>query len=202
QFDKLIVGPCGSLPGPRQGFVIVIDGLDECGTPAVQKEIFRLLSDTVRQYPSTFRILIASRPEAYILDYLQGDMLAVVLQSTDIEKSFSDVEMFLVAEFDCIHCTHWATKNVPRPWPLASIGKRLIENSSGYFVYAATVIRFLDDDNSHQDDQLELVIRPFSLIDIASADTAGINCDTGPMILLPTVHVASTMTKTAFFVPP
>ncbi|KAJ7054602.1 hypothetical protein C8F01DRAFT_962104, partial [Mycena amicta] len=140
QLDKLVVGPCSSLP--QQDFVIVIDGLDECGTPASQKEILRLLSDTVGQYPSTFRILIASRPEAYILDYLREDMLAGVLQSTDVEKSLRDVETFLTAEFDRIHRTHWTMEDVPRPWPSASILKHLVEKSSGYFVYAATVIRF------------------------------------------------------------
>jgi hypothetical protein len=34
---------------------------------------------------------------------------------------------------------------VPTPWPSPDVIERLVEKSSGYFIYASTVIKFIDD---------------------------------------------------------
>ncbi|KAJ7755426.1 hypothetical protein B0H16DRAFT_715057 [Mycena metata] len=47
--------------------------------------------------------------------------------------------------------------NVPRPWPSAVILFNLVQKSSGYFVYASTVIKFVDDPYSRPDEQLEII---------------------------------------------
>jgi hypothetical protein len=35
--------------------------------------------------------------------------------------------------------------SIPTPWPSPGILERLVEKSSGYFIYASTVIKFVDD---------------------------------------------------------
>ncbi|KAJ6479126.1 hypothetical protein C8R45DRAFT_933905 [Mycena sanguinolenta] len=37
--------------------------------------------------------------------------------------------------------------NIPSPWPTPDILEKLVQNSSGHFIYAATIIKFIDDKN-------------------------------------------------------
>ncbi|KAJ7176745.1 hypothetical protein C8R46DRAFT_872772, partial [Mycena filopes] len=71
-------------------------------------------------------------------------------------KSFHDVERYLVDEFARIHQEHHETMaTVPIPWPPPDIMEALVEKSSGYFVYASTVIKFIDDKNFRPTDGLK-----------------------------------------------
>jgi hypothetical protein len=48
---------------------------------------------------------------------------------------------------------------IPTPWPSPEILETLVQNSSGYFIYASTVIKFIDDEYSRPPKQLELVLQ-------------------------------------------
>ncbi|KAF7348929.1 putative nwd2 protein [Mycena venus] len=54
-------------------------------------------------------------------------------------------------------------KNIPTPWPSPQTLKILIERSSGYFVYAATVIKFVDDKYFWPYQQLDIIIQSLPL---------------------------------------
>jgi hypothetical protein len=43
-------------------------------------------------------------------------------------------------------------------WPTPDALDRLVAKSSGIFIYATTVIRFVDDEYCHPNDQLESVL--------------------------------------------
>jgi hypothetical protein len=47
--------------------------------------------------------------------------------------------------------------NVPTPWPSWEIIEMLVDKSSGYFIYASTVIKFIDDKYSHPKERLAVV---------------------------------------------
>ncbi|KAJ7855875.1 hypothetical protein B0H14DRAFT_3865092 [Mycena olivaceomarginata] len=157
QLRQLIVEPCQSLPNSSP-LVLLIDGLDECDTHDSQVEILCLIRITVCLHPSKFRFLIASRPEAHIRETFGNPSFDKILDSINVHQSFIDVKKYFNDQFARIHCEHQHTMaDIPAPWPPADVVESLVEKSSGYFVYASTVIRFIDDKNFRPTERLVAV---------------------------------------------
>ncbi|KAJ7022953.1 hypothetical protein C8F04DRAFT_1402064 [Mycena alexandri] len=145
QLHHLIVEPCRLLTISPPA-ILLIDGLDECQHESVQSEILRLIGNAARQYPTTLRFLVASRPEAAISETIEDPVFDGLLTRLNVEQSFEDVRTYLSAEFSRIHREHRNTMgSIPIPWPSPDILDNLVKKSSGYFVYASTVIKFIDD---------------------------------------------------------
>ncbi|KAJ7193428.1 hypothetical protein GGX14DRAFT_15820, partial [Mycena pura] len=145
QLHNLIIEPCKYLKDSAPP-ILLIDGLDECETHGAQVEILRRIGSTVGQHPMTFRLLIASRPEAHIREIFDGPSFHGTLVSTNVQQSFQDVATYFRDEFARIHREHRDTMgNVPTPWPSPDSLESLVCKSSGYFVYASTIIKFVDD---------------------------------------------------------
>ncbi|KAJ7608378.1 hypothetical protein FB45DRAFT_1067478 [Roridomyces roridus] len=147
QLRELLVEPCRritdstSMP-PR---ILLVDGLDDTSFASTP-------------YPS--KIIIASRPEPEIQEIF-NDPSFHGLDSVNIEQSFKDVENFLRTEFSRIHGQHYETMaDVPLPWPSSDIIQILVDHSSGYFIFVATVIKFIDDKQFRPTDQLQIVLNP------------------------------------------
>jgi hypothetical protein len=49
---------------------------------------------------------------------------------------------------------------IAKPWPSESIIDLLVQKSSGQFIYASTVIKFVDDEYSRPTDRLDAVLHP------------------------------------------
>ncbi|KAJ7198394.1 hypothetical protein C8J57DRAFT_1105182, partial [Mycena rebaudengoi] len=148
--------------------VVVIDGLDECDGQDDQREILRLLAD--KELP--FRVLLASRPEAHISEMFDEQISRDVYHSYNVEQSFHDVHKYFRDEFHRIHREHRVTMaKVPQPWPSQQTLNHLVKKSSGYFIYATTVIKFVDDKNFRPTEQLESLLddslseSPFGALD-------------------------------------
>ncbi|KAJ7215390.1 hypothetical protein GGX14DRAFT_442873 [Mycena pura] len=144
QLRELILRPCTGLQSLP--WTIIIDGLDECEGHEVQQEIIRLIGDTSHQ-KITLRFIIASRPEAHIREVWNALSLPCRYREFNVERCFDDVRTYLVAEFARIHREHSTMATVPTPWPSSQEIDRLVSNSSGYFIYARTVVKFVDDKN-------------------------------------------------------
>jgi hypothetical protein len=158
QLQKLIVKPCQkTLTGHPA--VIVIDGLDECHDQNIQLEILRSIGDAIRDKDIRIRFLIASRPEPYLRDIFVGPCLNRYHHPLNIEQAFEDVYKYLVDEFVRIYTEHHETMaTVPRPWPAALVISRLVEKSSGHFIYASTIIKFIDDKYFRPTDRLKIIM--------------------------------------------
>ncbi|KAJ7739161.1 hypothetical protein B0H16DRAFT_1424642 [Mycena metata] len=145
QLHHLIVEPCRSLPNSPPS-IFFVDGLDECQGDSVQSDILRLIGNAVRKYPTRFRFLVASRPEAAISETVDDPLFTGLLTCLNIEQSFNDVRTYLHDEFARIHREHRHTMGgILTPWPSPDVLNDLVHKSSGYFVYASTVIKFVDD---------------------------------------------------------
>ncbi|KAJ7070075.1 hypothetical protein C8F01DRAFT_1049244 [Mycena amicta] len=172
QFQELIVEPwtARKLSSP---VVLIIDGLDECQQLKAQREILRLIGNAATKFSGPFRFLVASRPEPHIKETFCEDIFThVVLLRTNVEQSFEDVRTYLTDQFSRILHDHSSMKGHSPPWPSEEKLDRLVDHSSGYFIYAATVVRFVEDENSFPEDQLQLIISlasteqdPFSSLD-------------------------------------
>ncbi|KAF8129134.1 hypothetical protein K438DRAFT_879025 [Mycena galopus ATCC 62051] len=155
QLEQLIIKPCRQS-NLNPGLVLVIDGLDECAGRNIQQEI--LQSFSIHQEPLPFLVFIASRPEVHLreifISALQG-----IHRPVNVEQSFKDVWKYLKDEFARIHRDHHETMaTVPLPWPTREITDNLIQKSSGYFIYASTVIKFIDDKDFRPTERLQVII--------------------------------------------
>ncbi|KAJ7488788.1 hypothetical protein B0H11DRAFT_1720318, partial [Mycena galericulata] len=104
------------------------------------------------------RFLVASRPELHIREKLAESSLHELYDSVNVEQSFTDVWLYFRDEFARIHREHSETMgSISTLWPSSDILEMLVEKSSGYFIYASTVIKFIDDKNWRPTDQLEIV---------------------------------------------
>ncbi|KAF7352258.1 NACHT domain-containing protein [Mycena venus] len=157
QLYKLIVEPCHLLIDSPP-LILLIDGLDECETQDLQVEILRLVGSAVQHHPKTFQFLIASRPEAHIRETFNDPSFNGILDSVNVEKSFEDIRRYFADEFTRIHREHRDTMgSIPTPWPSPKVVDSLVWKSSGYFIYASTVIRFIDDKLSRLTERLAVI---------------------------------------------
>ncbi|KAJ7196366.1 hypothetical protein GGX14DRAFT_376192, partial [Mycena pura] len=144
QLQELIFDPCNTIECSSRR-IILIDGLDECEGKDVQQDILRLLGNFLAHAPLPFRFVIASRPEPHIREVLDGSSLRDLYSKFNIEQSYEDVRAYLQSEFARIHREHSTMAAVPTPWPSPDVVDRLVEKSSGYFIYASTIIKYIDD---------------------------------------------------------
>ncbi|KAJ6491203.1 hypothetical protein C8R45DRAFT_991657 [Mycena sanguinolenta] len=156
QMQNLISEPC-SPHRNRDPVAIIIDGLDECEGHNVQREILRVIRQTSSDHTIPLRFFIASRPEPHIREMLESPFYSGHYRSFDVEKSFRDVFKYLSDEFARIHREHDTMRNIPRPWPSPDVLDNLVEKSSGHFIYASTIIKFIDDKNYRPMQRLAVV---------------------------------------------
>jgi hypothetical protein len=79
----------------------------------------------------------------------------------NVKQSFADIETYFHNEFARIHCEHQDTMaSIPTPWPSPEVMDLLVEKSSGYFVDASTVIKFVDDKYFRPTERLAAVQNP------------------------------------------
>ncbi|KAF7345191.1 NACHT domain-containing protein [Mycena sanguinolenta] len=156
QFRKLIL-EIGCTDKNQVPIPIIIDGLDECQGPEIQKEILRVIRNSCSESSIPLRFIIASRPEPHISMMFNSQLHDSGYASMNVEQSFDDVRKYLSDEFARIHNQHEAMKEVPSPWPYPDVLEELVRKSSGYFIYAATIVKFIGDENHHPTQRLAII---------------------------------------------
>ncbi|KAJ7450485.1 hypothetical protein B0H11DRAFT_1822084, partial [Mycena galericulata] len=163
QFQKLLVEPFSNVTGLQFQPIIVLDGLDECNDHKIQQQILRLFIGAIRVGPFPVRVLICSRPEPHLREVLETPETSGICRHSMLSAdrvAFDDIRTYLRDGFARIHSEYAGRGiNLGVPWPAPEILKHLVRQSSGVFIYAATVIRFVDDEYSHPWDRLESVLR-------------------------------------------
>jgi hypothetical protein len=140
QFTKLIVKPLASLPDLDTGgpTVLVFDAVDECGNSTERETLLEVLGNQLSCLPSVIRILVISRPLEDITAALQ-DKENILIR--DLEMSGQDI----IAYFE-YHLIDIQRRKLPqRPdWPGNNVIRGLGKRSCGLFIWASTVVKFID----------------------------------------------------------
>ncbi|KAF7346664.1 putative nwd2 protein [Mycena sanguinolenta] len=156
QIQKLISEPCRPHAF-RDPVTIAIDGLDECEGHNIQEEILRSMRNS-SQHPIPLRFIISSRPEPHICEMFDSVFSSGHYHSLNVEQSFDDVRQYLHDEFLRIYREHHHTMaSIPWPWPPSHVLERLVRQSSGHFIYASTIIKFIDNKNYRPTEMLAVV---------------------------------------------
>ncbi|KAF8997212.1 hypothetical protein BDQ17DRAFT_1429231 [Cyathus striatus] len=165
QFRKLIFEPCCKLPRERLPVrVIVIDGLDECIGETVQIEILQLLAKAVRYEGFPLGIFITSRPELHLQEVFDTKEIIFATNIISLDRIpgiNQDIRTVLQSGFIRIRNNprfKRALKSVSQPWPSLDNIEKLVQRSSGQFIYSSTVLKFISSPDHNPSTQLEIVL--------------------------------------------
>ena len=149
QLQTLIVKAFKDLsPPPQRSYIVIIDGLDECQDKATQQLILRLLCETITVHKLPLRFLIGSRPESHIRNSFDQESLYTITHRVVLDETFEpgrDIRVFLRDGFAKFCAENSILCHVKQPWPREGIID-LVQQSSGQFVSAATVLKFVGAD--------------------------------------------------------
>ncbi|KAF5310270.1 hypothetical protein D9619_010151 [Psilocybe cf. subviscida] len=205
---KLI--PIIRLSSPTSARVLLlVDGLDECDVEAdlSQANLIHALASLVMEDDSPFRLLVASRPEARIR--MAFNQLSSPAQTIFLDEHYSpekDIRIFVIAEFDKIKASHPSAHSLGNDWPPASDVEEIVRKSSGQFIYAATVMRYVSNPSTVPSLSLERVRgiapagknSPFTHLDtiytfiLAQADDPDVTREVLSAALLPEFYFSHT----------
>ena len=169
QMESLIIQPWrktfennqkGSVDS-RTPKVIILDGLDECGAEEAQQSILKVIADSLEKFPIPLCFLIASRPEKAIRHSFNDQTLLEITSPLVLDEKYhpdDDIRLFLVESFESVKRTHELRSLLPRDWPTQNDIDHLVRKSSGQFIYAATVVKFVRSSSSRPKEQLDIIL--------------------------------------------
>ncbi|PPQ88405.1 hypothetical protein CVT25_011284 [Psilocybe cyanescens] len=171
QLDAVILKPLAQLvfsnkaeeesrikPYPN---LIIIDGLDECDGPESQSYVLSSFSSSLKAIPVPLIFLIASRPEYAIRVAFNGDLHERTRRLVLDEKYHpdEDIRLYLNSKFDEIKRMHPLASSIPADWPAISDIDCIVQNASGQFIYASTVVKFIKSHRDRPNKRLDIVLK-------------------------------------------
>ncbi|KAJ7840036.1 hypothetical protein B0H13DRAFT_2366411 [Mycena leptocephala] len=162
QFQRLIVEPFKQAAENQTTPILVIDGLDECDDYRMQQRILQLIIKAIRSRDLPMRILIASRPEPHIREVIGTKEVSAILHRYKLSANrtaYEDIRRYFQDEFSKIRSDCLAGGiDLGTNWPDSDDLDDLVKRSSGTFIYAITVIRFVSDQYAHPHTRLATVL--------------------------------------------
>ncbi|KAF5318708.1 hypothetical protein D9619_010634 [Psilocybe cf. subviscida] len=132
----------------RQKIVLILDGLDECSSDKLdttQQDIIRALHHIVTHKDSPFILFVSCRAEPHLIrtfNAFQPQVARLYLDGDDFSSS-DDIKYFVIGQFKEIKETHHLSWTLNEDWPSTDDIESIVHKSSGHFIYAATVMRFI-----------------------------------------------------------
>jgi hypothetical protein len=170
QFKYLLDIPVRTVvdsSGHTPRLVLLIDGLDECSPESkrVQRDLLHALHHLGSQSNSPFVVLVASRAEPHLVMAFNeiGSSRNSIFLNEDYHPSH-DIRLFVAAEFDKVKRIHHLGQALGDDWPSEGDITDIVDKSSGQFIYAATVMRFISSSSASPAHSLGRVrgIRPIT----------------------------------------
>ena len=145
--------------------LVVIDGLDECADPKIQCAILKAVAlMATRHIRRPLRILIISRPESHIMQTFDHEPIfhSIDLISLDLGtyNANHDIELFLHQEFEKIKRIHPMVRHgdLPASWPDPKQISDVARKSSGQFVYASVVMKYIQSSKHNPMFRMDIIL--------------------------------------------
>lgn len=153
--------------------VIIIDGLDECRGDNSQRDVVQHIGQLVCDDNIPLRFVIVSRPEPQIEEsfgHLAGTFRSISLGNPHhISQVNDDIRAYLRHGFNQIYQKRELITE--QFWPTEDIISTLVNKAGGAFIYASTVLKYVDDDDFHPKERLEEILdTPRGLMPFAELD--------------------------------
>ena len=149
KFDILLRHPLSAIATKvHHPVLIVLDALDECGTPESRQSLINVLRDCLPTLPPNFRILITSRPEEDIASLNSERKFLTVTIDQHSDESKANVSTYIEFEFNQMRSS--GKLNVPDDYEWDRNIRRLAESADGLFIWASTAVRFVREERLFQ----------------------------------------------------
>ena len=123
--------------------LIVLDTLDECGTPETRRSLMNILYDELHTLPSNFRFLITARPEEDILPFISLPPLRVYQLNLDSRMGENRLGVYIYIKHELEKMKSSNTLVIPRDWHWDEGIQTLASTADGLFIWASTAIKFI-----------------------------------------------------------
>ena len=126
--------------------LIIIDGLDEFEDRIQRCLILKTIFDAVPRLCGHLKFLVASRPEFDIQSFFKLTDVKVhvkIVELLEDARAYDDVRTYLRESFNQLKQTHPLQEKLEADWPPFNSVEELVEKSSGHFIYASTVIKYI-----------------------------------------------------------
>jgi hypothetical protein len=158
QLEKLLVGP---LSKAKITCVIVIDALDECIDNEPSSAILSVLGQFIKELPLV-KFFITGRPEPRIrtgfrLPLLQPITQIFLLHKVDLTSVDNDIQLYLTQRLATIAAQR-SDLDLPTLWPHDGEIEALTKKSSGLFIFASTMVRFIESGHRDPNQRLQLLL--------------------------------------------
>ena len=192
QLEDLIIDPLSST---NISCVIVIDALDECIDDQPASALLSVLGRYAKNLP-LIKIFITGRPETRIhkgfrLPFLEPLTQIFSLHGIELAKVDKDIRLYLREKL--IAVAERRNFDLADSWPCEEDLTTLTKKSSGLFIFASTLARFIESEDHDPIEQLRLIVNfPNSTI---HEGRAGID----PLYAQVLEHASSDVKDTAVF---
>ena len=158
QLENLLVKP---FLGTTIPCVIVIDALDECVDDQPASAILSVLGRFAKQLPLV-KFFITGRPEPRVrtgfrLPLLQPLTRIFMLHQVELSSISNDIQLYLAQKLTAI-AKRRSDVELPDPWPHDYEIEALTKKSSGLFIFASTLVRFIESEHHEPNERLQLVL--------------------------------------------
>jgi len=158
QLEDLIVDP---LSFTKISCVIVVDALDECVDDQPASAILSVLGRFVKQLPSV-KFFITGRPEPRIrtgfrLPLLEPFTQIFLLHKVKLSSVDEDIRLYLQEKLTAV-AKRRSDFDLSDPWPCDKDLTALTKKSSGLFIFASTLARFIESEHHEPDERLQLIV--------------------------------------------
>ncbi|KJA25222.1 hypothetical protein HYPSUDRAFT_135167, partial [Hypholoma sublateritium FD-334 SS-4] len=167
QFDLLIIKPLRQLQVSTEvsTILVIIDGVDECSGDEIQVDMIHTIAELLHSKDLPLIVLFASRCENQIQMAFDSECMDDILKRLPLDheySSFDDIRSFLNDKLNDIKRSHPFRRSLGSSWPPADHVEEIVNKSSGQFVYASVVVRFLSLPSHHPSTQLDIIrgLRP------------------------------------------
>jgi len=169
QTQQLILEPLNRLRSGYPGFsfdlrprVVVIDALDECLELTDQLRVITVLAKVLAHESFPFLCLLSSRYNLSIQKNLTKKLAPRIYGQVDLGREKNDerkdIRTYLQANIDRIRDGHIFGRCIPQGWPSRSDIGAIVEKSAGQFIYASTVIRYIESSDHNPRERLRDIL--------------------------------------------
>jgi hypothetical protein len=157
QFEKLLIGPFQVM---QTQTLIIIDALDECRDEEPASALLSILSRYLDKIPLV-KFFITGRPEPWIRSGFRLKSLwphTDVLQLHEVKPELvnNDIRLFLKTQLTNIIESR-SNCNFMEDWPSSQDIDTLCKKAAGFFIYASTVVKFVECQYHPPNERLALI---------------------------------------------
>ena len=160
QLKELIVDPLSSA---AVSCVIVVDALDECVDDQAASAFLSVLGRYVKHIPSV-KFFITGRPEPRIrtgfrLPLLDPFTQIFLLHEVEPSSVNEDIRVYLREKLTAI-AKRRSNLDLSSPWPCDEDLTALTRKSSGLFIFASTLVKFIEPEHHDPGERLRRMVSP------------------------------------------